>query len=119
MNAARLLILMWTATAAWADLKIRVVDPSGAVVQGAVVVLRNESGSEVDRGTTSASGVAEFSEHVAAAEIAAEGFRAETVSTTTKRETAGGCPRRSCQGTPPRISSAPKCGSIPLRIRDC
>ena len=79
-------MLACAATAAWGDLTVRVVDPSGAVVQGAVVVLRNESGSEVARGTTSASGVAEFSEHGAAAEIAAEGFRAETVSTSGRHE---------------------------------
>ena len=75
-----MLSLAWAATAAWADLAVRVVDPSGAVVQNAIVVLRDESGAEVARGKTAASGVAEFPGH-AAEEVAAEGFRAETVST--------------------------------------
>ena len=56
------------------------VDPSGAVVPGARVVLRDESGSEVARGATSASGIAEFLEHAATAEVAAEAFRAEIVA---------------------------------------
>ncbi|MDE0622389.1 MAG: TonB-dependent receptor [Bryobacterales bacterium] len=85
-SAARLLSLVWVATAAWADLAVQVVDPSGAVVQDAVVVLRDQSGSEVARGATAASGVAEFTEHAATVDVAAEGFRAETVSTAGHQE---------------------------------
>ena len=79
MRVARLLILFWPAAAAWANLTVHVVDPSGAVVPGAVVVLRDESGSEVARRTSAAAGVAEFSVHASTVEVTAHGFRAESV----------------------------------------
>ena len=55
-------------------------------MQNAVVVLRDNSGSEVARGATAASGVAEFPRHAAAVDVAAEGFREETVSTAGQHE---------------------------------
>ncbi len=86
MRVARLLIFLWVATAAWADLTVRVLDPSGAVIPGATVVLRDESGREVARGATSSAGAAEFSEAAAKAEVAAEGFLIETLATRGRRE---------------------------------
>ncbi len=81
MRVARLFILLWAAAAAWADLTVQVLDPSGAVVPGANVVLRDESGSEVARSKASAAGVADFSVHASTVEVTAPGFRSETVVT--------------------------------------
>ena len=67
------------AAAGQAGLTIRVLDPSGALVPDAEIVLRDGSGAETTRGRTSAAGVIEFEAAAASAEARAEGFLTESV----------------------------------------
>ena len=75
-------IVLWlfAASSAWADLTVQVVDPSGASVPGATVVLRRSSGEAVAEGVTAASGAVRFSEMAERAEIAASGFASRAVA---------------------------------------
>jgi iron complex outermembrane receptor protein len=70
---------LFAASLAWADLTVRVVDPSGASVPDATVVLRLSSGEAVADGVTAASGAVRFSEMAERVEIAASGFASEAV----------------------------------------
>ncbi len=82
MRALKASGLFFIATVAWADLTVRVVDPSGASVPDATVVLRGNDGVEVARGVTSLSGVAEFSASARSVDVMASGFQPETVAAT-------------------------------------
>jgi len=76
----RIVSWLFAASLAWADLTVQVVDPSGASVPGATVVLRRSSGEAVAEGVTAASGAVRFSEMADRVEIAASGFASQAVT---------------------------------------
>ncbi len=86
MKVLKPIAFFCVATVAWADLTVRVVDPSGASVPGATVILRNDDGTEVARRLTPPSGIVEFARSASSVEVKAGGFLQETVSATGKQD---------------------------------
>ena len=80
MRAIGLLCLFVCAATVWADLTVRVVDPSGAPVPDATVVIRDASGHEVASAATSLEGETKLADGGFEAEVGAEGFESTTVS---------------------------------------
>ena len=80
MRATGLLCLFGCAATVWADLTVRVVDPSGAGVPEATVVIREASGRDVASGATSLEGEVKLAGEGVEAEVRADGFEARTVS---------------------------------------
>lgn len=78
----RTIAILCFAGVAWADLTVRVVDPSGAFVPDATVILRGDDGAEVARGVTSASGTFVFARGASTVEVTASGFLPGTASAT-------------------------------------
>lgn len=72
--------MLWATSVAWADLVVRVSDPAGHVVPNATVVLREASGREVVRDTTSSAGYVKFAQEGMTVEVTAEGFRTTVVA---------------------------------------
>ena len=75
-----IVLFLCAATAAWADLAVLVVDPTGAAVPGATVVVRNDGSAEVARSVTTVTGEVRFSESGASVEVEADGFLPEAVA---------------------------------------
>ena len=71
--------LLLAAGAARAQVRVTVVDPSGARVPQAIVELRADSGVTLDRATASYEGVARFPGPGSAVSVRARGFRAALV----------------------------------------
>ena len=86
MRAIGLCCLFGLAAAVRADLTVRVVDPSGAGIPGAAVVIRDASGRDGSRGLTSLEGEVELAGEAAEAEVRAEGFLDKTVTVKDRRE---------------------------------
>ena len=79
MYFRRIVLGLFATTLAWAEFTVRVVDPSGASVPGATVVLRHSNGTAVADSVTAASGEARFSEVADRVEVAASGFAPRSV----------------------------------------
>ena len=75
MRILKLSISLLVAIAAQADVTVRVLDPAGASVPGATVVLRDAAGQSVATGQTSQLGAARFAEDAVETEVTAAGFR--------------------------------------------
>ena len=85
VSALRLLCLFGCAATVWADLTVRVVDPSGAPVPVAIVVIRDASGRDVASGPTSLEGEVKLPDRGVELEVRAEGFEARTVRVQDRR----------------------------------
>lgn len=86
MRAILLLGLLGCAASAWADLTVRVVDPSGAGVPGATVVTRDSLGRDAASGATSLEGEVELAGEGVEAEVRAVGFQVAIVPVKDRRE---------------------------------
>ena len=80
VRAKALCLLLGFATTVWADLTVRVVDPSGAAVPDATVVIRDASGNETASGITSLNGEVRLAGEPAEAEVRANGFQFSRVA---------------------------------------
>ena len=76
----RVLLWLFAASLAWADLTVRVVDPSGASVPDATVVLRSSGGETVAEGVTGTNGAVTFLEVADRVEVAASGLEPRAVA---------------------------------------
>lgn len=65
--------------ASWAQVRVTVVDPSGARIPSATVELRSASGQLIEQSRTSASGVAELAGSAPSVLVRADGFRSAAV----------------------------------------
>ena len=86
MCIKRIVLWLFAAGLAWADLTVRVVDPSGASIPEATVVLRQSNGEMIARGKTVANGEVGFSEVAERVEVGASGFASQTVAVDGRRE---------------------------------
>ena len=80
MRVIGLLCLFGCVAPAWADLTVQVVDPSGAPVPAATVVILDASGLELDSGVTSLEGEVKLADGGVEGEVRAEGFEAASVA---------------------------------------
>lgn len=79
LKLLRFSFFLLAAVAADAAVTVRVLDPTGASVPGATVVLRDAAGRDVATGRTSQLGSARFAADAVEAEVSAAGFRSVTV----------------------------------------
>ncbi len=80
MRVLMLGVAFAVAQAAGADLTVKVVDPTGAVVPGATVVLRDGAGEVLERKIGSGSGEARFTASGSTVEVTAQEFAVATVA---------------------------------------